>query len=67
MGAWKPLEDQYVRMGEPAPHVKTPHRAPVPPCCLLGCLLHHWHTNLWEREGGEQSQKDCLLSYQKCV
>lgn len=57
-GAWKPSEDQYVRTGEPASHVKNPHRAPVPPGCLLCCLLHHWQTNLWEREGGEHSQKD---------
>ncbi|CAG10731.1 unnamed protein product [Tetraodon nigroviridis] len=39
--AWKPSEDQYVRTGEPASHVKSPHRAAVPPGCHLRCLLHH--------------------------
>lgn len=57
-GAWKPSEDQYVRTGEPAWHVKNPHRAALPPGCLLRCFLHHWQTNLWEREGGEHRQKD---------
>ena len=33
-GAWEPSEDQYVRTGEPASHVKNPNPAPSPPAPL---------------------------------
>lgn len=52
-GAWESSEDQYVRTGEPASHVKNPNPAPSPPARSLRCLLHHWRTSLWETVGGE--------------
>lgn len=76
-GAWEPSEDQYVRTGEPASHVKNPDPTPALPASRsLCCLLHPWQTSLWEQVGGELSLRRedfsvcmcrCMCIYMKCV